>query len=31
MSQSTDTKQDIEILNASLGGEYFGIAATACA
>lgn len=23
----TDTKKDIEILNASLGGEYFGIAA----
>ena len=23
----TDTKQDIEILNRSLGGEYFGIAA----
>lgn len=24
---ATDTKKDIEILNASLGGEYFGIAA----
>ena len=23
----TDTKQDVEILNRSLGGEYFGIAA----
>ena len=23
----TDTKRDIEILNGSLGGEYFGIAA----
>ena len=27
MPQPTDTKKDIEILNASLGGEYFGIAA----
>lgn len=27
MSQITDTLHDIEILNASLGGEYFGIAA----
>ena len=26
-AQPTDTKKDIEILNASLGGEYFGIAA----
>ena len=26
-----DTKKDIEILNASLGGEYFGIAAYAAA
>ena len=27
MSQITDSLHDIEILNASLGGEYFGIAA----
>lgn len=27
MSLSADTKKDIETLNASLGGEYFGIAA----
>jgi hypothetical protein len=27
MGQSTDTTKDIDILNASLGGEYFGIAA----
>ena len=27
MPQSNDTKKDIEILNASLGGELFGIAA----
>ena len=27
MSRSAETNNDIEILNASLGGEYFGIAA----
>ena len=27
MTETTDTTKDIEILNASLGGEYFGIAA----